>query len=187
MSYSFSTMSSDELHTELKDKFIEDYEGTLISKEPFTVELDDKEIKLHLFIEDIDMSDYEDSNDHIISIGVMPAFESLSDKNQNNIISQYTPDEQESIRHNKEALLEEVKSYGYTITLHSETVSGTDASKVQEVFDTAVTVSPCVSGLIGFDLDRIFNRLGNTGWDILNEYCCDVDRLQAALERYKGE
>lgn len=187
MSHKFSTMTTEELYPELRDNYFKNYDKTLIQKEPFTVELDDKEIKLHLFIRNVDMSDYEDSQDHIIEIGIIPSFNSLTEKHQHDITNQYDHNEKDMLLNDNITLLSDVLDYGFTLTLHSETITTTDMDKVQELMDTALSVSPCVSGLIGFDLDRIYNRIGNTGWDILNEYCCGVDRLDAVLERYKGE
>ena len=34
------------------------------------------------------------------------------------------------------------------------------------------------------ELDRPRNRIGSTGWDMLNDDCCDIDLVTATLNRY---
>lgn len=38
--------------------------------------------------------------------------------------------------------------------------------------------------LIGFELDRYVNRIGNTGWDFLSDYCEDQDLIKLAIARF---
>lgn len=130
------------------------------------------------------MSEYmADCNIQEISIGVVPTFNSLNDKHKNDILSQYTADEKERMIANPTALLCDIMCYGFKLTLHTETTE--DLNKVDHLIKSAVAVSPCVGGLIGFDLDRTFNRIGNTGWDFLSDYCEGADSLKLALDRYK--
>lgn len=181
--YKFSTMTAEKFDEQDMDKFTNYFDTTWISKEPFTVELDSKEIELHLVIEYIDMSEYiDDCNTQEVSIGVIPAFNSLSDEYKNDILSQCTVDEREQIKANPVALLYDIMTYGLKITLHTDTTE--DVNEVDHLIKSAVAVSPCVSGLIGFDLDRIINRIGNTGWDFLSSYCESADLLQLASGRY---
>lgn len=166
-----------------KDLFVEMYNGTLLKNDTFTVELDDKDVELHTYIEDIDMAEYDsDSTDHIISIGVVPTFKSLSKKHQERILEQFMPEDRELL--SNAALTHEGLLYGFGITLHSVTVK--DLDKVEHTIDSAVAVHGAVEGLIGFDLDRYQNRIGSTGWDYLNDYCNDVDLVQVALGRYQS-
>ena len=181
--YKFSTMTAEQFDEKDMDNFTNHFDTIWISKEPFKVELDTKEIELHLFIEHLDMSEcIEDCNTQEISIGVIPTFDSLSDKHKNDILSQYTADEKEKMLANPTALLYDILAYGFKITLHTETTE--DLNKVDHLIKSAVAVSPCVSGLIGFDLDRMFNRIGNTGWDFLSDYCENANLVQLAMNKY---
>ena len=182
--YKFSTMTAEQFNEQDMDNFTNYFDTVWISKEPFTVELDTKDIKLHLFIEYLDMSEcIADCNTQDVSIGVIPTFDSLSKKHQDSILNQFTAEEQEHYKDNPTALLYDIMTYGFKITLHTETTE--DLNKVDHLIKSAVAVSPCVSGLIGFDLDRMFNRIGNTGWDFLSDYCEGADLLQLATDRYK--
>jgi hypothetical protein len=182
MKYEFDGISTEQFNEQDKELFTEYYDGTLIEKDNFTVELDSKEVKLHLYIEHIDMSEYEDTDDQIISIGVVPAFESLSEKHQQDILGQFTEDDQEYFKNHTDELLQDSISYGFGITLRSETVKEDD---VENKINSAIAVRHSVSGLIGFELDRYVNRIGNTGWDFLADYCEDQDLIKSAMARFK--
>ena len=182
--YKFSTMTAEQFDEQDIDNFTNYFDTIWISKEPFKVELDTKEIELHLFIEHLDMSEYtEDCNTQNISIGVIPTFNSLSDTHKNDLLSQFAEEDRGQYKANPTALLYDILCCGFKLTLHTETTE--DLNKVDHLIKSAVAVSPCVSGLIGFDLDRIFNRIGNTGWDFLSDYCEGADLIELAMDRYK--
>ena len=123
----------------------------------------------------------EDTQTQEVSIGVIPSFDSLADKYKDRILSQYTEDVRGSVKNNPETLLDDIMLYDLNITLYSEITQ--DVNKVDHLIKSAIAVSPCVSALIGFDLDRTLNIIGNTGWDLLSDYCNGVDLLQLTLKR----
>ena len=182
--YKFSTMTAERFDEKDMDNFTNHYDTIWISKEPFKVQLDTKEIELHLFIEYLDMSEYTaDCNTQEISIGVIPTFDSLSGKHKNDLLSQFAEEDREQYKANPTSLLYDILVYGLKITLHTETTE--DLNKVDHLIKSAVAVSPCVSGLIGFDLDKMQNRIGNTGWDLLSDYCEGADLIELAMDRYR--
>lgn len=182
MKYEFNGISTEQFNEQdITEKFTEVCDGILIENEPFTVELDDKEIKVHLFIEDIDMADYEDCSDHIIEMGIVPAFESLTKENQESILNQFTPEDKASMLEDTFGLLYDCLCYGYRVILREETVKELD--EVEHKIKSAVAVRHAVSGLIGFELDRFQNAIGNTGWDLLSDYCEGQDLIKLALSR----
>ena len=184
--YKFSTMTTEQFNEQDMDNFTNHFDTIWISKEPFKVQLDTKEIELHLFIEYLDMSEYTaDCNTQEISIGVIPTFDSLSDKNKNNILSKIKAEDRKQYKANPTALLYDIMCYGFKLTLHTETTE--DFNKVDYLIKSAVAVSPCVSGLIGFDLDRMFNRIGNTGWDFLSDYCEGADLVKLAMDKFRKD
>lgn len=166
------------------NEFINFYDNLFIVKEPFTVYMgdDDKEVKLHTVIEDIDMYDYEDSTNHIITISVIPDFDSLSEKNKENILSQFSDDDRENMLKDKDSLLYDIYSYGFNVPIREV---NTTPEQSGYVIDSAKAVYFGIQGLIGFELDKCKNRLGNTGWDMLDDFCNDVDLIKSALARYK--
>ena len=182
--YEFNGITTEQFNPQDREKFWELWNETLIEKEPFTVWLDDREVKLHLYIEDVDMSECDDTEDHVISIGVVPAFDCLSEKNKESILGQFMDDERESISKDMPTLLQESICYGLSIPLRSETVQ---PDEVEHKIDCAIAVRQGISGLIGFELDRCVNLIRNTGWDFLSEYCEDADRIKIALDRIESK
>jgi hypothetical protein len=183
--YEFDGMSTEQFNPQDRQNFMEyEFENLLIEKSAFTVELDSKEVKLHLYIQDTDMSEYDNTDEHVIEIGVVPEFESLSEKHQQGILSQFMEDDQEYFKNHTEELLFDIISYGFGITLRSVTVENPD--DVEDKINSAIAVRHAVSGLIGFELDRYVNRIGNTGWDFLADYCNDEDPIKKALARYNS-
>ena len=177
--FEFSGMSTEQ-YNDIKE-FIEYQDnGLIIETVPFTVELEDKEIELYLYIEDLDMSEFDTITDHIVSIGVIPSFDSLSEKNKESILDQFMPEDRESMLEDKESLLFDIFLYGYHLALQSETVKEEDA---EHAVESAIAVRHAVSGLIGFELDRRMNMIGSTGWDFLEDFCCDKSFITAALNR----
>lgn len=180
--FEFSGISTDNF-VDIKE-FIEYQDsGLIIETVPFTVELENKEVELYLYIEDLDMSEFDTTTDHIVSIGVIPSFDSLSKDNQEKILDQFmeVKEDRESMLEDKEGLLFDIFLYGMHVSLKAETVKESEAEhKVQ----SAIACRHAVRGLIGFDLDRYQNRIGNTGWDFLSSFCEDKDLVKTALARF---
>ena len=180
MKYEFNGMSTDN-YVDIKE-FIEYQDnGLIIETVPFTVELENKEVELYLYIEDLDMSEYDTTTDHVISIGVIPSFDSLSEKNKETILDQFMPEDRANMLEDKESLLFDIFLYGMHVALRTESV---DESEAEHKVESAIAVRHAVSGLIGFELDRYQNRIGNTGWDFLSSYCEDTDLVKTALARF---
>lgn len=180
--YEFSSMKTNMLTDKTKQEFEEYYAGLWINTRPFKVELDTKEVDLHVYIDITDMSEFtDDSNERIVTLGVIPSFDSLTDSCQETILNQFTDEDRERFLKDKECLLMDILHYGYALQLYNETVK---SDNLRDTIDSAMAVSPCVSGLIGFNLDRMFNRIGNTGWDFLRDYCEGADLIKLAMDRY---
>ena len=180
--YKFSTMTAAHFNEKNMDTFTNYFDTIWIKKEPFKVELDTKDIELYLFIEHLDMSEYTaDCNTQEISIGVIPAFDSLSDKYKNGLLSQFTAEDREQYKANPTALLYDILCYGLKLILHAETTE--DLNRVDHLIKSAIAVSPCVISLIGFDLDKMQNRIGNTGWDFLSDYWEGANLIKLAMDR----
>ena len=181
MKYEFDNISTENYNPQDREKFENFYDNVLIEKDTFTAELDDKVVELHVFIEDLDMSEYEDNTDHVITLGVVPAFDSLSEKHQEDILYQFMEEDRERMLSDKLSLTHEGMCYGYGIPLHSITVK---PDQVEYSIESAIAIKSAVSGLIGFELDKIMNGLGNNGWDLLADFCCDEPFIDKALSRY---
>ena len=178
--YKYGGISANQFNADVEKDFTKTYDGTLIENTPFTVYLTDKEVQVYLYIEDLDMAEYEYNTDHVITVGIVPAFNSLTKNRQDNILSQFDETTRENFKSNEIGLVHESLLYGYGIPLRSETVSVDDA---EDTMKSAIAVRGGITGLIGFELDRYQNRIGNTGWDYLSEYCEDKGLIKMALGR----
>ena len=177
MKYEFDNMTTEDFKEDIK-------------KTPFTVELENKEVELHIYIEDLDMGEYGEDTGHYISIGVIPSYNSLSDDNKNNIISQFMPEDQKAMLEDPFSLLFDNFLYGFHVMLHNEHIPFNEdedkmLSEVEYKINSAMATHNAVEGLIGFDLDKYVNRIGNTGWDFLEDFCSDKDLITTALARFE--
>lgn len=183
MKYEFDGISTEVLDDKTKDSFSEYYETVFIKSETFEVELSTKKVKLHTYIEHIDMSEFEDdTDDQIITIGVVPDFKSLHKAKKENILDQFDEADREYYKHHANELTYDNYNYGYMIPLRSMTVK---RDEVEHTIDSAMAVHFAVEGLIGFELDKIKNKIGNTGWDFLDDYCLNKDPFKKILSKYK--
>ena len=181
MKYEFDGISTDS-YTEHDNEFTELTGEVIINNKPVIVELENKSVELYLYIEDTDTAEYEDSTDHIITIGVIPSFKSLSKENQQTLLNQYSKDDRSIL--DSIQLLTDIYYYGFTIPLKHETVK--DLNLLDHTITSAKAIHTGITELIGFELDRYQNRIGNTGWDYLDNYCNDVDLIKTALNKFNN-
>lgn len=69
----------------------------------------------------------------------------------------------------------DIWSYGCNILIGSECEEGEVFNNVY--FDLIASVFEIVDSMRGFFLDRYVNRIGNNGWDMLNDFVNDVPFL----------
>lgn len=149
-------------------------------------EIDDKVIKCDLFVHILNMpalTDWEDeTNPFVGELLLIPQTKYIRQDKLDGVI------ECCGIEITKEILKSDmfqcdIMKYGYSIRLGDD-IKGSDIDKMkQELANNAVPLA----GLIGFSLDRPWNKIGSTGWDTLNELCISGEPcFKLALERSKG-
>lgn len=62
----------------------------------------------------------------------------------------------------------------------------TDNKDFIQVLNVVATMIDDLDIMKGWRMDRVWNRIGNTGWDLLNNLLNGKDYVEAALERLKG-
>lgn len=83
--YKFSSIETNILTNNTRQEFKEYSTGPWINTHPFEIELDTKEIDLHVYIDITDMSEFtDDSDERMVTLGVIPSFNSLTDSCQKN-------------------------------------------------------------------------------------------------------
>ena len=120
---------------------------------------------------------YYDNNNELTlyHLFLVPTFNSLSEKRQNDIIDFCGTDE---------PTIDDILSYGCSILMASECVKAEpDREKVNQI----ATILPCIDGMRGFYLDKAQNRIGTTGWMMLDDFLHDKDFLKETLNAYKNE
>lgn len=186
MKYKFNNITTNELDKQTFNNFESGCDDhVFINKNSFTVELDTKDIELHIYIQHIDMQEFtDDDNSQVVQLGVIPSFTSLSKENQDGLLDQFMQEDRDYYMSNPDLLFDDIIGHGYTVELHCETTQ--DLNKVDYLIKSAMAASPSVSCLIGFELDKIINRIGNTGWDYLSSYCENKDLIKIVNNRYKS-
>ena len=109
---------------------------------------------------------------------LVPLFRSLSQKKRDSI-KDYS-----CLSQDDKPTTEDVFSYGCSIIMASETHEGEfDIDVINNIANTV----PFIDRMRGFYIDKYQNRLGSTGWDMLNDYIKDIDAFKATFDRYKKE
>ena len=120
---------------------------------------------------------YEDENDNTIhtfyTLYLIPTFKSLCDKNQKDVLL-FTGNEE-----NPNTM--DVFDYGMNVILCTE---NTEGEYDKSVMDKIASVINMIDGLRGFYLDKIQNRIGTTGWMLLDDFINDKDSIKATLDKY---
>lgn len=201
MSTTFGNWSTDQATKgKYKELFEEIYndDGSLIalSKEIFEhYELDengDEKIwfKYHLGIQVTSMYSYlsedeEGYNDIYIELFMVPLVEYLHENKLKDIVSSY------GIETN-EVTLRDIIDYGGCPILEKDSVRSseeyydvTENEEVMTKLDACAYTSVAANGIRGFALDKAWNAIGSTGWDLLHEMINGEDFIKRTLNRYK--
>lgn len=151
---------------------------------------DDYKFKYRLCIKAMAMSEFlaedEDGyNDVHIELLIVPLPEYLNDKVKNDIADCMGAEEINVC---------DIVSYGGCPYLDNDTLTLNDNEEfcditenedVVRMLDACATVCDSINSLRGFYLDRAFNMLGSTGWDLLADMINGENFIQKTLDRYK--
>lgn len=181
---------------ELLDKFDELYndDGFAIFESKKTYRSDDEDYKpfdYKLIIRVTALSQFigegEDGhNDAHIELSMCPLPEFLSEKIAGEIKDSTGVDK---------LTVYDVAEYGSCPELESDTVVITDdddaynvldVNVIKEKLDCAATVAETFNSLRGFSLDKPWNLMSNTGWDLLDELIEGVDPIENIIKHLKN-
>lgn len=178
---------------ELLDKFDELYndDGLAIFESKKTYHSDDEgyksfDYKLIIRVTALKQfigEDEDGHNDVHIELSMCPLPEFLSEKIANEIKDSMGVDK---------LTVYDIAEYGSCPELESDTVVITDdddaynvldVDVVKEKLDCAATAAETFNSLRGFSLDKPWNLLSNTGWDLLDELIEGVDLNENIIKR----
>ena len=161
------------------------YDEALYLVKNYTAEpsIDDKTIVCDIFIKTLNMpelTEWENLEKPFISeLYIVPRLEYISQEIKDKVFDSMGFDESLKTYGSEFAQLEFI-SYGLGIRL----AGGMDiyATEKEAIEAMKNEVLP-ISGLIGFYMDKCWNRIGTTGWDTLNELVSNVDQFKASMDR----
>lgn len=188
MRYSFSGVSTDNDTEKFLDHFEETCEDFFQSKKVFHHEEDDYSFDYRYCVAITDMREIEaDDNRFAVELYLVPEFESLCDKCKDDVRKSccYSDDDQPTVY--------DVYGYGISVQFGYEMADNPDDKPYDEnaeVLDALTAIAntyEATDRLRGFYLDKFVNRIGTTGWDLLDDFINGVDYLQTTLNRYKTD
>lgn len=125
-------------------------------------------------------------NDVHIELSMCPLPEFLSEKIANEIKDSMGVDK---------LTVYDIAEYGSCPELESDTIVITDdddaynvldVNVIKEKLDCAATAAETFNSLRGFSLDKPWNLLSNTGWDLLDEMIEGIDLSENIIKRFKN-
>ena len=161
----------EELETNFTSTSIDEDNMLLESKEVVTPEIDGRTINCKVMVEVIDWHNQVSSSSYPeglfgLNLYLVPTPD------------QFSADKLASIAHTcgiepSDVKLDDVCDEGSYVPLGSDELKGVKGYDDPKLTDSlkfiGTNVIPCISGLIGFYLDKPINGCGTTGWDFLKE------------------
>lgn len=102
------------------------------------------------------------------SLELVPCADSLCEKKRNDIISSCGCEDEE-------ISIYDIVSYGCSVSMGCESVESEEID--ERYFDLIASVFETTDRLRGFYLDKYVNRIGNTGWDLLEDFINGIPYL----------
>ena len=176
-----------------EEYYNDDGEMIAFSKEVFEHGFDfedDYKFKYRLCIKVLAMNsflsdDEEGHNDVHIELLIVPLPEYLNSKIKNEIANCMGVEEID---------LYDIVSYGgcpyldrdcLTLNDNADFYDVTENEEVVKMLNACATTCKATNNLRGFYLDRTWNMIGNTGWDLLDNMINGEDYVTKAFDRYK--
>jgi len=145
--------------------------------------IEDNTIVCDIFIKTLNMpalTEWDDLEKPFISeLYIVPRIEHISEEIKDKVFSSMEYEEFLDSYGSEFAQMEFI-NYGLGIRLAGGMVSyATEKESIDAMKDHVAAIST----LIGFYMDKSWNRIGTTGWDTLNELVCNVDQFKASMQR----
>lgn len=161
------------------------YDESVYLVKNYTAEpsINEKTIVCNIFIKTLNMSaltDWDDEKKPFISeLYIVPKLEFITQENKDKVFSSMGIDECDKTFDPEFAQLEFI-NYGLGIRLSGGMDSYATEKESIDVMKNDVQV---ISMLIGFYMDKHWNKIGTTGWDTLNELVNNLDQFKETWKR----
>lgn len=200
MAFQFANISTESINAALLNEKFNKYEYGdtdvfYISKEIFHHDpenQDDWDFEYRYGIRVVDWQEYGDVYQFSVELHFVPLTENISSKLSG---MGYDYENINDYLHSNDYVVDAI-SEGYTIQFGREDIDyGKDcleeeysnaSNEANSKAEIAANVFVCINSMRGFYLDRYVNRIGTTGWDMLNDWVYGKgDYINATLARYK--
>jgi len=175
------------LNIELEE--VTNFDEALYLVKNYTAEpsIEDKTIVCDIFIKTLNMpalTEWDDLEKPFISeLYIVPRLEYISQEIKDKVFNSMGFDEALEKYGSEFAQLEFI-NYGLGIRL----AGGMDSFATEkDAIDAMKNEVMGINTLIGFYMDKTWNRMGTTGWDTLNELVSNVDQFKASMSRIKSK
>lgn len=187
MKHEIFGIKTDNDEKKFNDEFeiIADYDSETYYQSKQTYQFRDNELnfdyKFVVEVYDIHEMTGKEVDEYSVSLLLVPTLNSLNPQKKQNVLDQSCIDEDE-------ATMYDIVSYGIRVTLGAETIKQNgkywdECEPLQEALNAIANVYDTVNSLLGFYLDKYVNRIGNDGWDLLQDFINGVDFIKARLNR----
>lgn len=150
-----------------------DYVGQFFAETKDTFEYDDEDLhfKYKFVIEAYNMREYGEKG-VAYTIALVPTYHSLSEKHKENF----------------EGCTDIMDIYDYGINiLMAHELHETDEEINKNTLDCMATITSLINRMLGFYMDRALNRIGTTGWILIDDYVNGKDFIQETFKKYNEE
>ena len=149
--------------------------------------IDDNTIVCDIFIKTMNMPEFTEwenlEKPFISELYIVPRLEYISQEIKDKVFDSMGFDESLK-KYGSEFTQLEFISYGLGIRLAGGMESyATEKEAIEAMKDEVLPIS----GLIGFYMDKAWNKIGTTGWDTLNELVSNVDQFKASMTRIRSK
>lgn len=185
MKHEIFGIKTDEDNNKFEDKFdtlYDDCGAFFESKETFHHE-DETSFDFKYCVEVCDLSSACGEEKYGIELAVVPMFNSLCEKQKKSILDCSCVSEDEVTTMD---IYQEGTSImiGYT-DVPNEGKPWDECEGVVKALAAIANVFESINGLRGFFFDKKINKIGTTGWDLIDSFVNGSDWLKATLDRYK--
>ena len=155
------------------------------SKETFTHDEDGLTFNYKYVIEVINGGACGVEDKYYVELSIVPTYDSLGKQHKKSVLSYACVDE-------CDVNIYDVFDYGLSLSigcvkLPINNTPMDEHKKLIGTLDSIASVFEAINAMRGFYFDRYINRVGNTGWDFLNDFINDVPFMDSLNKRMRQE
>lgn len=155
------------------------------SKETFTHNENGLTFNYKYVIEVINGNTWNGKDTYYVELSVVPEYDSLGKQHKNSVLLFEGVDE-------CDVNIFDVLNDGLSLSIGCEKLptNNTPMNEHEEVMgalDSIASVFETINAMRGFYFDKYVNRIGNTGWDFLNDFINDIPFMDSLMKRHKVE